>query len=293
MRLQSWIGMMSLFLAVTVAGKRVHRHDDLSDHVHDDTDGYQYDHEAFLGKEEAKTFDELTPEESRIKLGKIVDRIDTDGDGHVSHSELYHWIKHRQRRYIEEDVEKQWNEFDLNKDGQVTWEEYKNKTYGHFLDDRVDTSDEKASYTSMMTRDERRFKTADTNSDGIANKEELTAFLHPEVYAHMRGVVVTETIEDIDQNGDGVISLEEYIGDMFSPEDGESEPEWVTTEKKQFLEFRDMNKDGALDASEVSEWILPAEVDHAENEARHLIHETDQDKVHLSLRLKCFTHKYV
>lgn len=32
------------------------------------------------------------------------------------------------------------------------------------------------------------------------------------------------------------------VGDMYNPEDGETEPDWVTTEKKQFSEFRDMNK---------------------------------------------------
>lgn len=39
-------------------------------------------------------------------------------------------------------------------------------------------------------------------------------------------------------------------------------------------------QDGYLDASEVAHWILPGEVDHAENEAKHLIHDTDTDKVH-------------
>ncbi|KAJ8402561.1 hypothetical protein AAFF_G00366440 [Aldrovandia affinis] len=283
-KIMQLLGTISLFLAVAVAvavpsqEKRVHHHSDLSDHAHGDSYSYQYDHEAFLGKEEAKTFDQLTSEESRDRLGKIVDRIDTDGNGLVSHMELHHWIKHRQRRYIEEDVDKQWKEYDLNNDRQVTWEEYKNKTYGYFLDEKFDDVDEKASYKSMLARDERRFKVADRNADGIATQEELTAFLHPEVYDHMKDVVVTETIEDIDQNGDGLISLEEYIGDMFNPEDGESEPEWVTTEKKQFAEFRDLNKDGALDASEVSKWIIPEGIDHAENEARHLIHETDRDK---------------
>lgn len=48
--------------------KRVHHQPDLSSHVHDDAHGYQYDHEAFLGKEEAKTFDQLTPEESKARL---------------------------------------------------------------------------------------------------------------------------------------------------------------------------------------------------------------------------------
>lgn len=89
--------------------------------------------------------------------------------------------------------------------------------------------------------------------------------------------MLQETIEDIDKNGDGKIDLQEYIGklrqcfpgekkhtlelmfcvklnwkyvhvflltlgDMFTPENGENEPDWVTTEKKHFSEFRDMNK---------------------------------------------------
>ncbi len=42
-------------------------------------------------------------------------------------------------------------------------------------------------------------------------------------------------------------------------------------------------QDGYLDGSEVAQWILPGEVDHADNEAKHLIHETDTDKVDPSL----------
>ncbi|KAJ8399964.1 hypothetical protein AAFF_G00406940 [Aldrovandia affinis] len=282
MVLMQMLGTLSLCLAVTVAvptqEKRVHHHSDLSDHVHDDTHGYQYDHEAFLGKEEAKTFDQLTPEESKDRLGKIVDRIDTNSDGHVNHGELHHWIKHRQRRYIEENVNKHWNEYDLNKDGLVAWEEYKNTTYGYYLDEEFDDVDDKANYKSMLTKDERRFKAADGNKDGIATKKEFTAFLHPEEYDHMKNIVVVETIEDIDKDGDGLINLQEYIGDMFTSENGESEPDWVQTEKQHFYEFRDVNKDGTLDAAEVTQWILPGEIDHADNEAKHLIHETDTDK---------------
>lgn len=33
-----------------------------------------------------------------------------------------------------------------------------------------------------------------------------------------------------------------FIGDMYTPENQESEPDWVQTEKKQFSEFRDTNK---------------------------------------------------
>lgn len=38
----------------------------------------EYDHEAFLGADEAKEFNQLTPEESKARLGKIVDKIDKD-----------------------------------------------------------------------------------------------------------------------------------------------------------------------------------------------------------------------
>lgn len=42
----------------------------------------------------------------------------------------------------------------------------------------------------MMARDERRFKVADRNGDMIADKQEFTAFLHPEDHDHMKDIVV-------------------------------------------------------------------------------------------------------
>lgn len=270
--------LLAVALAVPAQEKRVHHKPELSDHAHDDAHGYQYDHEAFLGKEEAKTFDQLTPEESKERLGKIVELIDTNKDGFIEHSELHLWIKHRQRRYIQENVDKHWSDYDKNADGKIAWDEYKNTTYGYYLGEEFDDVEDKGTYKAMLTRDERRFRTADRDSDGIATRDEFTAFLHPEEYDYMKGVVVQETMEDIDKNGDGKVDMTEYIGDMYSVDDGEVEPDWIQTERKHFSEFRDINKDGYLDPEEVSQWILPGEVDHADNEAKHLIHDTDTDK---------------
>lgn len=50
--------------------------------------------------------------------------------------------------------------------------------------------DDGYNYKQMMARDERRFKMADKNSDNIADKEDFTAFLHPEEYEHMKEIVV-------------------------------------------------------------------------------------------------------
>lgn len=49
--------------------ERVHHEAQLSDKVHDDAQSFDYDHDAFLGADEAKTFDQLTPEESKERLG--------------------------------------------------------------------------------------------------------------------------------------------------------------------------------------------------------------------------------
>lgn len=39
------------------------------EHEHEGEHNPDYDHEAFLGKDEAKTFDQLTPDESKDRLG--------------------------------------------------------------------------------------------------------------------------------------------------------------------------------------------------------------------------------
>ncbi|XP_053260683.1 calumenin isoform X3 [Podarcis raffonei] len=255
---------------------RIHHEPQLSDKVHDDAQNFDYDHDAFLGADEAKTFDQLTPEESKERLGKIVSKIDEDKDGFVTPEELKDWIKFAQKRWIYEDVERQWKGHDLNEDGLISWEEYKNATYGYILDDP--DPDDGFNYKQMMVRDERRFKMADKDGDLIATKEEFTAFLHPEEYEYMKDIVVQETMEDIDKNGDGFIDLEEYIGDMYSHDGDAEEPEWVKTEREQFVEFRDKNRDGKMDKEETKDWILPSDYDHAEAEARHLVYESDQNK---------------
>ncbi|XP_040199135.1 calumenin isoform X3 [Rana temporaria] len=251
---------------------RVHHDPQLSEKLHDDSQSFDYDHDAFLGAEESKSFDQLTPEESKERLGIIVSKIDLDKDGFVTEGELTAWIKKTQRKYVYDNVERQWQEFDMNQDGFISWEEYRNVTY-----DDPDP-DNSFNYKQMMVRDERRFKMADKDGDLIATKEEFTAFLHPEEYDYMKDIVVLETMEDIDKNADGVIDLEEYIGDMYNHDNEADEPDWVKTEREQFLEFRDKNRDGKMDKEETKDWILPSDYDHAEAEARHLVYESDQNK---------------
>lgn len=68
-----------------------------------------------------------------LPFSKIVDKIDADEDGFVTEAELKAWIKKAQKKYIYDNVDRQWKDFDMNNDGMISWDEYKNITYGTYL----------------------------------------------------------------------------------------------------------------------------------------------------------------
>lgn len=52
----------------------------------------------------------------------IVDKIDANNDSFIDLSELKNWIQFTQRRYIDEDVDRQWRQHNKNKEDFVQWE---------------------------------------------------------------------------------------------------------------------------------------------------------------------------
>ena len=251
----------------------------LSDQERVDGD-YSYDHEAFLGEEEAEVFNQLEPEESRRRLAVLVDRMDGDGDGLVAVEELQRWIRRVQEREVREDTERQWEErnkpmYKGDPEGRVSWASYKADVYG-FVEE---TKEERSGYSfePMMDRDLRRWTAADSDGDMLLTKLEFQVFLHPEESAHMRDIIVVETMEDMDRDGDGRLSLEEYIGDLYQGQQGEEEPDWVVEEKQLFATERDKDGDGFMSSEEVKAWIVPADFDHSMAEAKHLLVKADAD----------------
>lgn len=51
----------------------------------------------------------------------------------MTEGELKAWIKKAQKKYVYDSVERQWQEFDMNQDGFISWDEYRNVTYGTYL----------------------------------------------------------------------------------------------------------------------------------------------------------------
>ena len=68
-------------------------------------------------------------------------------------------------------------------------------------------------------------------------------------------------------------------GDMWPAQEEQGEPDWVRTEREQFASFRDKDGDGRMDQNEVRDWVMPDDYDHTEAEAKHLVFESDMDRV--------------
>ncbi|XP_043603684.1 calumenin [Bombus pyrosoma] len=147
----------------------------------------------------------------------------------------------------------------------------------HEVENHEKSKDNTFSYVALLKKDRRRWAAADLDGDDALTKEEFLAFLHAKEADHMKDIVVIETMEDVDKDGDGKVSLSEYIGDMYDGAEGEEEPEWVKNEKEQFSMYQNKDGDGFLNFEEVKTWIILADFDHAEAESRHLIFEADAD----------------
>ncbi|KHN83833.1 Calumenin-A [Toxocara canis] len=276
--------MRTVLLVATLSALALAEHGDpLSDKDHNKGGEHdtKYDHEAFLGKDTAAEYDELTPEKSKERLSMLVPKMDSDGDGFVGEGELREHIKFMQKRYVNNDVDRTWKNYneDKIKDGKLEWKDYRTMVYGSPDGEGQELSPE---YAKMITRDERRWKVADYDSNGVLDRTEYGCFMHPEDCDHMRDIVVAETVEDIDKNKDGFVDLEEYIGDMYRPEDypelNGKEPDWVASEREMFKEHRDKDGDGKLNQDEMRDWIMPIGFDHADAEAKHLVGIADDNK---------------
>jgi len=279
--------ILGMLVSAVTAGPRSARRDgprDLSEEHHYGEDGehehnVQYDHEAFLGKEDSEKFDQLTREEAKRRLGLIVDKVDKDKDGSVSQKELEDWIRLVSKRHVMREAEERFEFHNRDKDGFILEDEFKETMLGKsYNPDEIYDKYRQLTFQQAEERYKRRFAVADKNSDGKLDLEEFADFLHPAETSHMVSIYIDERMEEMDRNKDGKITLEEYIKDAWVGGEGEKEPDWVKAEREHFGKHRDLNKDGTLDKEEVAHMIKPPGYDPAYAESMHLLREADEDK---------------
>jgi len=242
-----------------------------------------FDHEAVTGShKDAEEFKELSPEESKRRLGVLLPRMDINKDNVIDKNELTQWIITSFKKLDKEDAAGKLEEHDENDDKKITWAEYLLKAYGYkekeLSEFEKDKSDDMKNFVKMLHEDKAKFTLADVNKDGSLDLEEYTAFTHPHNYMHMAPTEVKRSMEDYDKNKDGFIDMNEFISDITKGKDGSKPDASFRKSEEEHFQSYDTNKDGKLDATEITKWVMPGFTESAGQEADHLMKESDKNK---------------
>jgi len=163
-------------------------------------------------------------------------KIDKEGDGKITASELLAFAKHMRRKDFEEFHEQIWEESDTDKDGKLSLAEL--------------TTDGVVEESTRAT-----FAAADTNGDGFLNKEESFGFFHMENVPAVEHAVAKFEMKINDKDGDDKLNMDEFEQMYIKADEDEEEEAVDATETKEVAKemfiHLDTNKDGFIDAKEM------------------------------------------
>lgn len=235
----------------------------------------EFDHEAIIGSvKEAEEYHELPPEESKRRLGILVEKMDMNSDKFIDRHELKAWILRSFKRLSEEEAEDRFEDLDENNDEKLSWAEYAKDVFGMESEDgvRQNTIDD-AEEAKLMEDDMTMFKAADLDKDGFLSIEEHVKFYSPEEHPEMLPIILQQTLRDKDLNRDGRIDFQEYLSDGAKKHD----KQWLLAEKEKFDQDFDKDHDGYLNHIEILSWVVPSNDEIASDEVSHLFAASDDD----------------
>jgi len=273
----------SIALLCTTYAKAPHKKEDLDQM--DDHQRHDFDKNIMLDTtdDEWDPYD-LDDDEIKNRLTSVLHKIDLDQDGQLSKNELVKHIHKALYAMDEEEAEDEFIDADIDGDDKVLWNEYVSEFYGLEPEDQnnilaMDT-DTGTEFNKMYSRDRARFHAADRDSDGALTLIEYVSFKNPLKSEDLRESVIAWALQDVDSDGDGRVSLVEFMADyMTKPTDGLEfyGEDHIDQEKDKFNEDFDINGDGYLEGEELSLWLGPDNTEIAIEEADHLIEMCDEN----------------
>ncbi|XP_048255830.1 reticulocalbin-2-like isoform X2 [Haliotis rufescens] len=317
---------MTLVLAVTkvnaenkekIAPAAHAQHDPLGG-VNETADGERNkhrDHEAVLGsREEAQDADDLTPEQAKNRLEKLAKTHDLDKDGRISKEEFITWILQSLKSLDEEEALKKLAEEDGDGDGKLAFGEYLKQQYDYSQEElkaikEKPLDDDHKFMIETIGEDEKRFTAADQDKNGILDKSEYVAFMHPYDYEHMHAYEIEHRLKEFDQDNDTAVSLIEFLAEfkrarsfLYSsanivriqhPETSDISLSTLKLDNKKTLNeddedatsmdqlrFRkyDTDNDGFLKGDELKTWLTQGNLETATEEVEYLTSKADANK---------------
>lgn len=178
---------------------------------------------------------ELDDDVLEKRLTKLVNRMDSNNNEKIEFMELCIWtFKSMHAMDAKETYEEDFEDFDMNDDGFVSWEEFLDEEYE--MDDYDEEDDEDPEedkldpdektqddnilleqvdldFNSNYNRVKARFDTADKNKDGKLDTKEFIAFKDPFDKESEKDAWTKNVMLIVDKNGDGKISRDEYDND--------------------------------------------------------------------------------
>lgn len=223
---------------------------------------------------------DLTPEEQKERLRKLVEnKIDADKDGLVSNEELYDWTLKAYDHFEVDDLRDEMQIVDEDKDGAVSWKEHCGDVYGSECAEKEEcftdpvTDEDKANAVNYK-KDKALYKAADINDDGTLDFSEFVIFKHPRRSEPTSRIVVELKLKQLDKDGDGALTLEEFLAES---KDMTTDEKTHELEEERFKDELDTDGNGKLDEAEILQWLEPNNVAEARDEADHLMNECDTD----------------
>lgn len=250
-----------------------------------------FDHEAILGSvKDAEEYDQLPAMEAKRRLEILLVKMDRDNDKHIDRKELHSWILRSFRMLSEEESSERMDEVDEDEDGYVTWAEYIAETYGikDPEDQQLLDQEDQVEEQRLLREDRQLFNAADKNIDGRLDDMEFLAFSHPEESPDMLPIILQQTLEEKDTNSDGLIDFQEYIGDKGTILKSNISDEEDQDRRK--FEEHDLDGDNALNIVEMQRFLVPTNLDIAEDEVDHLFAAADDDNDDLLSFLEILDH---
>lgn len=252
---------------------------------HDGHVNKDFHHEAFLGtliKEGKLVFENLS---GYKKLIDIYHQVDMNGDHRIDTNEMKNWIHDRIMEHYNNAKNESDHVFvrvDHNHDGKVSWPEYKAQLFGidpnSVGDDNKTIIDDK---NGEFSKEVKHWLKADYDGDNILDQHEFLAFHHPEHNKESIKMMADEITPSYDKNGDGKITLEEFIAlppGEVDPEEAELDRQYQEEKRREFKEDMDTNGDNIVDREEMFAYLDPRHRQHALKEAEYLVRTSDRDR---------------